>query len=87
MVLREVRTTAADDVATPRRTTATLGEGAFEVVAVATFGAAFLAAVVAVDLCAVLFFFFLVVVVGVPSRRTPDSNSAVERFERRRIIK
>jgi hypothetical protein len=70
----------------PLWTAAARGAGALAAGAAVACGAAFLAAV-AVDLWAVPFFFFLVVVVaGVPSRSAPDSNTAVKKFEKRRII-
>jgi hypothetical protein len=88
VVRKEVRTIGAlvEDPATLRRTTASLGAGAADAVAVAGFGAAFFAALVATVLCAELFFFFLVVVVGVPDKSKPDSSIAAMKFEKRRII-
>jgi hypothetical protein len=71
----------------PLWTTAALGAGVWELVAAAGFGAAFLAVpAVAVDRWTTPFFFFFEVVVGVPSRSAPDSNSAVKKIGKRRII-
>jgi hypothetical protein len=84
LVRKEVRSTAAlvADPAKVVRATATLGAGALEGVAVATFGAALVRAV----LCAAPFFFFFVVVVGVPDKSKPDSSIAAMQFHKRRII-
>jgi hypothetical protein len=88
VVRKDVRTIGAlpDDPARVVRATATLGAGGLGAVAVAGFGAAFLAALVAAVLCAALFFFFFVVVVGVPDKSSPDSSIAAMKFEKRRII-
>jgi hypothetical protein len=86
-MLREARTTEADDAVIPLWTDTDRATGAFAAAGTVACGAALLAAAVGVDLWAVPFFFFLVVVVaGVPSRSAPDSNTAVKKFEKRRIM-
>ena len=89
VVCKEVRTMAAfvPDAPAAVRLTAALVAGAFETVAVASFGTDFLELLAAVPRCAeLLFFFFVVVVVAVPHKSTPDSSIAAMKFEKRRII-